>query len=125
MANKRLHFKYDTHTRGFWVDSDEARLWPAGSLIDYVLASDYDTLAADMAEMKSQARHWQCASAASSDRIRELEAALYGAAESLATFRPPHDADNMPRWTELDEVTLHDAQRLCGKYPTSDRPGVK
>ncbi|HXJ56416.1 MAG TPA: hypothetical protein VNU68_07100 [Verrucomicrobiae bacterium] len=75
MTDKRLHFKYDTHTRGFWVDSDKARLWPAGSLIDYVLASDYDALAAELAEMKSQARHWQCASAASSDRIRELEAA--------------------------------------------------
>ena len=53
-------------------------------------------------------------------RIRELEAALYGAAESLLTFRPPHDPENMPYWTQLDEVTLHTARDLCGKYPQSE-----
>lgn len=54
-------------------------------------------------------------------RIEELERALYGAAESLATFRPPqHEPDDWPRWTELDEVTLHEAQQLCGKYPQSE-----
>jgi hypothetical protein len=51
-------------------------------------------------------------------RCEALEAALYGAAESLASFRPGASASNI--WTELDEVTLYDAQRLCGKYPQSE-----
>jgi len=60
---------------------------PDGAVVNW---SDYDKLAA---------------------RVDLLERALYGSAESLASFR------HKPSWTELDEVTLFDAQTLCRRYP--------
>lgn len=110
---------------GAWYDVDDMEL-PREAQV--VLASDYDALQAKYDQLTGE-RFSDRVHAALQDRARRaearinvLEAALYGAAESLATFRPPHN-DNLPYWTELDEVTLHDAQRLCGKYAQSETEG--
>jgi hypothetical protein len=83
----------------------------------------YDALAAEVASVYAGPSYVRIGKL--EDRICELEAALYGAAESLASFRPhiPAVHDFPATWTELDEVTLHDAQRLCGKYPQSETSG--
>jgi hypothetical protein len=48
----------------------------------------------------------------------ELRKALSAAADSLLSFRPGPGEEYCPSWTELDEVTLAESQRLG--YESSD-----
>ena len=114
MSAKRYHWDSD---KDFLVESEHGAL---------VLASDYDALTSELIgneiAWKAAGADYQKAQA----HIDELERALYGAAEALASFRPrsgDSEECDRPYWTELDEVTLHDAQRLCGKYPQLETKG--
>ncbi len=87
----------------------------------YAVLNDFDALAAELAEMKSQARHWQCAAAASSDYTRELEAVVRDV-ECLLTIVAPrsHTAEYLallakartalgmiPKETDRDPTSEH------------------